>query len=82
MSDIKFMDDKDINDVTLEQLIKQYLNNTNELKSLDYVSEFYDTVDRSLFIGDVTPEVGDAIEHVIRIIIFLIKKFLLRIENL
>ena len=67
MSDIKFMDDKDINDVTLEQLIKQYLNNTNELKSLDYVSEFYDTVDRSLFIGDVTPEVGDAIEHVIRI---------------
>lgn len=62
----KFMDDKTFDDVTPSDLIKEYINNTNELKDLDDVSEVYDTIDRSLFIGDVTPELGDAIEHVIR----------------
>lgn len=63
----KFMDNKQITDITPEMLIKEYLNNTSELKDLDCVSEAYDTIDRTLFIGDVTPELGDAIEHVIRI---------------
>jgi ATP-dependent Clp protease protease subunit len=67
MSDTKFMDDKKITDVTPEMLIKEYLNNTSELKNLDYISEAYDTIDRSLFLGAVTAEVGDAIEHIIRI---------------
>ena len=34
---------------------------------MDYISEAYDTVDRSLFLGAVTAEVADAIEHIIRI---------------
>lgn len=63
----KFMDDKKITDVTPEMLITEYLNNTSELKNLDYISEAYDTVDRSLFLGAVTAEVADAIEHIIRI---------------
>ena len=67
MSETKFMDNKQITDITPEILIREYLNNTSELKDLDCVSEAYDTIDRSLFIGDVTPELGDAIEHVIRI---------------
>ena len=67
MSDTKFMDNKKITDVTPEMLIKEYLNNTSELKNLDYISEAYDTIDRSLFLGAVTAEVGDAIEHIIRI---------------
>lgn len=67
MSDEKFMDNKKIEDVTIEQLIKEYLNNTSELKNLDCISEVFDTIDRSIFIGDVTPEIGDAIEHIIRI---------------
>ena len=68
MSDDKnFMNDKQISDVTPELLIREYLNNTSELKSLDDISEVYDTIDRSLFLSDVTPEVADAIEHIIRI---------------
>jgi ATP-dependent Clp protease protease subunit len=65
--DKKFMNDKQIGDVTPELLIREYLNNTSELKSLDDISEAYDTIDRSLFIGPITNEVGDAIEHIIRI---------------
>lgn len=68
MSDDKnFMNDKQISDVTPELLIREYLNNTSELKSLDDISEVYDTIDRSLFLSDITPEVADAIEHIIRI---------------
>ena len=67
MSDEKFMDNKRIEDVTIESLMKEYLNNTSELKNLDCISEVFDTIDRSIFISDVTAEVGDAIEHVIRI---------------
>lgn len=62
----KFMDGKTFNDVTPTDLIKEFVNNTNELKCLDDVSEVYDTLDRALFIGDVTADMGDAIEHIIR----------------
>lgn len=65
--DKKFMDDKKITDITPNILIKEYLNNTSELKNLDCVSEMFDTVDRALFISDITPELADAIEHIIRI---------------
>lgn len=68
MSDEKrFMDDKNIEEVTPDMLITEYLNNTSELKDLDKISEAYDTVDRVLFLSDVLPETADAIEHVIRI---------------
>lgn len=68
MSDEKrFMDNKNIEEVTPEMLITEYLNNTSELKDLDKISEAYDTVDRALFLSDVTPEIADAIEHIIRI---------------
>ena len=63
----KFMDDKKIDDITPELLIREYLNNTSELKSLDYISEMFDTVDRSLFLGSINSDVADAIEHIIRI---------------
>lgn len=63
----KFMDNKNIEEVTPDMLITEYLNNTSELKDLDKISEAYDTVDRALFLSDVTPEVADAIEHIIRI---------------
>lgn len=63
----KFMDGRTFEDIKPADLIKEYINNTGELKNLDDVSEVYDTIDRSLFIGDVTPELGDAIEHIIRI---------------
>ena len=65
MSD-KFMDDKYIEDITPRQLIDEYLNNTGELKSLESISEAYDLVDRTLFLADVTLEVADSIEHIIR----------------
>jgi ATP-dependent Clp protease protease subunit len=68
MSDEKrFMDNKNIEEVTPDMLITEYLNNTSELKDLDKISEAYDTVDRALFLSDVTPEIADAIEHIIRI---------------
>lgn len=61
------MDNKNIEEVTPDMLITEYLNNTSELKDLDKISEAYDTVDRALFLSDVTPEIADAIEHIIRI---------------
>ena len=63
----RFMDDKNIEEVTPDMLITEYLNNTSELKDLDKISEAYDTIDRVLFLSDVMPETADAIEHVIRI---------------
>lgn len=63
----KFMDNKNIEEVTPDMLITEYLNNTSELKDLDKISEAYDTIDRALFLSDVTPEIADAIEHIIRI---------------
>lgn len=65
MSD-KFMDDKYIEDITPRQLIDEYFNNTGELKNLESISEAYDLVDRTLFLADVTPEIADSIEHIIR----------------
>lgn len=66
MSDTKFMDDKKITDVKVDELIKNYLNNTSELKHLEDVSAMYDAIDRVLFIADITDEIGEAIAHLIR----------------
>ena len=68
MSDnAKFMDNRKIEDITPEILLTEYLNNTGELKNLDCISEMFDTIDRALFLGPVTAEIADAIEHIIRI---------------
>lgn len=62
----KFMDNKQIEDVTLIDIIKNYLNNTSELKGLEDVSATYDAVDRVLFLADVTDEAAETIAHLIR----------------
>lgn len=64
--DKKFMEDKNLEDVTPLDLIKNYLNNTSEIKGLDDVSAMYDAVDRVLFLADVTEEIAEAICHLIR----------------
>ena len=61
-----FMDDKKIQDITLTDLIKNYLNNTSELKGLEDVSAMYDAIDRVLFLADVTDEAAETIAHLIR----------------
>lgn len=62
----KFMDNKKISDVTLDQLMTEYLNNTSELKDLDNISERYDTINRVLLLNGIDEAVGDAITHLIR----------------
>ncbi len=63
-----FMYNKNIQDITPEELIKQYLNNTSELKSIENVLEFYDIIGRVLFIsGEVDMTTADAISHFIRL---------------
>lgn len=62
----KFMDNKNIKDVTPTDLIKHYLNNTSELKGLEDVSAMYDAIDRVLFLADVNEENAEAISHLIR----------------
>ena len=62
----KFMDDKKLEDVTPLDLLKNYLNNTSEIKGLDDVSAAYDAIDRVLFLADVTEEIAEAICHLIR----------------
>ena len=62
----KFMDNKKISDVTLDQLMTEYLNNTYELKDLDNISERYDTINRVLLLNGIDEAVGDAITHLIR----------------
>lgn len=61
----KFMDNKKISDVTLDQLMTEYLNNTSELKDLDNISERYDTINRVLLLNGIDEAVGDAITHLI-----------------
>lgn len=61
----KFMDNKKISDVTLDQLMTEYLNNTSELKNLDNISERYDTINRILLLNGIDEAVGDAITHLI-----------------
>lgn len=62
----KFMDNKEIEEVLPIDLIKQYLNNTSEMKSLEDVSSAFDTIERVLFLADVTEEIAEAISHLIR----------------
>lgn len=62
----KFMDDKEISKILPSDLIKEYLNNTSEIKSIDDVSAVYDVVDRVLFLADVTEEICEALSHMIR----------------
>lgn len=62
----KFMDNKKVSDVTLDQLMTEYLNNTSELKDLDNISERYDTINRVLLLNGIDEAVGDAITHLIR----------------
>lgn len=67
MSDDKnFMNDKNVDDVTLNELIKNYLNNTSELKGLEDVSAMYDAIDRTLFLADITDEIAESAAHLIR----------------
>lgn len=66
MENNKFMDNKKISDVTLDQLMTEYLNNTSELKDLDNISERYDTINRVLLLNGIDEAVGDAITHLIR----------------
>lgn len=62
----KFMTDKKIEDVTPNQLITEYLNNTSDLKDLDCISERYDVVHRVLLLNDIDEAVANAIAHLIR----------------
>ncbi len=62
----KFMDDKKIADVTPEDFIINYLNNTSEIKGIEDVSAAYDAIDRVLFLADVDEESAEAISHLIR----------------
>lgn len=64
--DTKFMTDKKIEDVTPNQLITEYLNNTSDLKDLDCISERYDVVHRVLLLNDIDEAVANAIAHLIR----------------
>ena len=56
--DTKFMTDKKIEDVTPNQLITEYLNNTSDLKDLDCISERYDVVHRVLLLNDIDEAVA------------------------
>lgn len=62
----KFMDNKTFKDVTPNQLITEYLNNTSELKDIDTVSERYDAVNRILLLNGIDEAVANAIAHLIR----------------
>lgn len=64
--DTKFMTNKKIEDVTPNQLITEYLNNTSDLKDLDCISERYDVVHRVLLLNDIDEAVANAIAHLIR----------------
>lgn len=63
----KFMDDKKLVDVTPEELMRECLNNTSELKDLDCISEKYDMIHRVLLLNDIDEAVSNAIAHLIRL---------------
>ena len=62
----KFMDDKKLADVTIDDLLTQMLNNTDSLESLEDVSAIQDYIDRTMLLGDVDETSAESIAHVIR----------------
>lgn len=62
----KFMDDKDLKDITPLDLIKELFNNTKNLTDIEDTAERYDVINRALYINDIDPSIADAMIHFIR----------------
>lgn len=62
----KFMDNKTLEDITVDDLLKEMMNNTGELKDLEAVSATKDAVDRTMLLGDIDEVSAEAASHLIR----------------
>ena len=62
----KFMDGKEICDITPSSLVKEYFNNTSEIKDLELAINAWDAADRNLFLGDIDEDVATAFAQIIR----------------
>ena len=61
-----FMDNRELSQISPTDLIRAYMNNTNDIKDLDCVSERWDTLERVMILNDIDEAVADAIAHLIR----------------
>ena len=66
MAEEKFMDGKEIADITINDIITEYFNNTGEIRDLDCILEKVDFLDRTLHLGDIEEATGDVFSHLIR----------------
>ena len=57
----KFMDGKEICDITPSSLVKEYFNNTSEIKDLELAINAWDAADRNLFLGDIDDDCAKSI---------------------
>ena len=62
----KFMDGKNLSDVTSEDLVIEMLNNTSELKSLEDVSATKDYIDRVMILNGIDEIFAESVCHLIR----------------
>lgn len=62
----KFMDGKEITDITPSSLVKEYFNNTSEIKDLELAINAWDAADRNTFLGDIDDDVATAFTQIIR----------------
>ena len=63
----KFMDNRTIDEITVNDLLTEMLNNTDELKNIEDVSAIKDTLDRVMIIGDVDDVTAESVSHLIRL---------------
>ena len=61
-----FMDNRELSQISPIDLVKVCMNNTNEIKDLDSISERWDILERVMLLNDIDEAVADAISHLIR----------------
>ena len=62
-----FMDNRELSQISPTDIVKAYMNNTNDIKDIDCISERWDILERVMLINDITEAVADAISHLIRL---------------
>ena len=66
MSEEKFMDNKTLDNVSINDLLVAMLNNTTELKNIEDVSATKDVLDRIMILNDVDDISSESVTHLIR----------------
>ncbi len=64
--DKKFMDNKKLENITVNDLLTEMLNNTSELKDIECVSATKDTLDRIMILGEIDNIISESVTHLIR----------------